>query len=289
MMKSNFAMFCKTYSEDLERFRILSKSFHEHNVDKISLYISVPEQDLELFKEFEINDNVFLISDESYAVEYMIKEKINNFSIGYFNQEICKLSFWETNLVENYLCIDSDVIFIRDFYVSDFMHDENTPYIVLVMDKDLSIEKHYQGFWKERQEKIKRIYDEIGLKDKRLRTCHGNTILNSRVLNSLKKDFMYNRNYTYKDLVAISPFEFTWYNAWFQRCKLVDEYAVEPFFKTFHTRIEYIFSKLKLIKLQDYSNAYVGLILNSNWDKPECEYKNPNFINKIIYKIIKKF
>ena len=136
-MKYNFIFFCKTYSGDLERFEILFKSYCKFNVDNIPLYISVPENEIDLFKKFESN-NVFLISDESYAHNYFTNESYFDLPIGYINQEICKLSFWETNLSQNYLCIDSDVQFIRNFYISDFMHDDNIPYTILVMDKDLA-------------------------------------------------------------------------------------------------------------------------------------------------------
>ena len=38
-------------------------------------------------------------------------------SAGYINQEIVKLCFWETGLADNYLCLDSDAEFVRDFHV----------------------------------------------------------------------------------------------------------------------------------------------------------------------------
>jgi len=277
-------MFSKTYRDDIKRFENMIKSFNKFNVENIKLYVSIPEDDLVLFKKFE-NENIKLITDESYAKNYFQKEhKDGELSLGYINQEICKLCFWETNLAQNYLCIDSDIEFIRDFYISDFMADENTPYIVLVQDKDLAIEKHYQWFWTSRQEFIQKIYNEVNLNDRRLRTCHGNTVLNLTVLKSLKEDFMIKKAYSYKDLIKISPFEFSWYNAWFQKCGKVREMAVEPFFKVFHMRMDYIFYQLKLISLEDIKKSYVGIVMNSNWEKPQMEYKNPNKFFKWFYK-----
>lgn len=135
-MTYNFAIFCKTYSGDFERFKNLINSFNRFNADNIPMYASVPESELKMFEKFK-SDNVKLISDECYSEKYTVKEKINNFSTGYINQEICKLCFFETGFADNYLCVDSDAEFIRNFYISDFMHDKNTPYTVLVMDKDL--------------------------------------------------------------------------------------------------------------------------------------------------------
>ncbi len=286
-MTYNFAMFCKTYSGDFERFQNLINSFNQFNADNIHMYVSVPEAELKMFGKFKSN-NIELITDESYSTQYTIKKQFNGFSTGYVNQEICKLCFYETGFAKNYLCVDSDAEFIRNFYISDFMHDENTPYTVLVMDKDLSIEKYYRNYWKERQTQIIKIYNEIGLDDRRYRTCHGMQVLNSTVLKSLKEDFMAQKGYTYADLIKISPFEFSWYNVWFQKCRLVKEYASEPFFKTFHMRIEYQFARARKLKKKDFKEAYVGIIMNSNWKKPEKEYKNGGFMHKLIYKLLSK-
>ena len=87
--------------------------------------------------------NVTLHSDESIT-----KELVNDYSIrgirpGYINQEIIKLSFWKKRLCKNYFCMDSDGVFIRNFYISDFMYDKNTPFTVLVEDNELKVDPEY--------------------------------------------------------------------------------------------------------------------------------------------------
>ncbi len=284
----NFILFCKTYRGDQSRFELLLESIKRYNAANIPFYVSVPQEDLEIFSQYA-ESGVILITDESYMQQYKTKEKHFGLSEGYVNQEICKLAFHEADYCNHYLCLDSDTQFIRPFTVDDFMYDENTPYTVLVMDKDLSIEKHYQYFWDYRANLIKKIYDEVGLNDRRFRTCHNSQVMSVKVLCSLKNDFMIPKGYTYEMLIAISPYEFTWYNAWFQKCQLVPEYAVEPFFRMFHHRIEYIFSLLKNLSLGDYSRAYVGIILNSNWEqKPIKQYRELHKIDKLIYKILRR-
>ena len=283
----NFVMFCKTYSGDLKRFQLMLSSFNEHNVDKINLVVSVPESELSMFSKFK-SKTVAVISDESYAGKYFTNEKLYGLSVGYCNQEICKLAFWESKLAKNYLCLDSDLFFIRDFHESDFMADADTPYTILVMDKDLAIEKHYHEFWLWRQQLIKKIYDAVELNDRRLRTCHGMQVMNARVLKSLKDDFMKPHKYDYADLIAIAPYEFTWYNAWFQKCGLVREMAVEPFFKTFHMRIEYTMSRLRQLDLTDLAYSYIGIILNGNWEHPADTYeKSPKWMTQL-YKFLNR-
>jgi hypothetical protein len=191
----NFAMFCKTYSGDFNRVSNLVKSFNKYNKDNIYLFISAPEEELNLFFNLS-SKNIKVISDESYAKDHLSLEKYNFSTLGYLNAQICKLTFYKAQFAKNYLILDSDTVFIRDFYFSDFMHDENTPYIVLTMDKDLSIERHYP-FWSERLSNIKKIHDCIELKDRRLRQCHNSQVLNSRVLDSLYLDFMQKKNLNY--------------------------------------------------------------------------------------------
>lgn len=283
----NFVIFCKTYSGDFHRFQLMVESFNKYNVDGITLVVSVPEKEIDLFNGFK-SKNIDVITDESYAGKYFTKKPLHNLSLGYVNQEICKLAFWESKIAKNYLCIDSDLLFIRDFHESDFMADKNTPYTILVMDKDLAIEKHYHNFWLWRQEFIKKIYKSVGLNDRRYRTCHGMQVLNAVVLKSLKDDFMKKHKYDYADLIAIAPYEFTWYNAWFQKCGLIREVAVEPFFKTFHMRIEYTLSRLRKLKLEDYAYSYVGIILNGNWKKTTDHYEKPSWLMKRLYKFLLK-
>ena len=283
----NFVMFCKTYSGDLDRVSLMLETFNKYNADGLSLFLSVPELDLALFKRFE-SKTVSIITDESYAGKYFTDKELHNLPIGYVNQEICKLAFWESKIAKKYLCLDSDLLFIRDFHESDFMADKNTPFTVLVMDKDLAIEKHYHDFWLWRQSFIASIYKKIGLNDRRCRTCHGMQVLNATVLASLKRDFMAKHKYSYADLIAIAPFEFTWYNAWFQKCGLVREVAVEPFFKRFHMRIEYTLSRLRGLKVRDYAYSYVGIVLNGNWDKPATTYEKQTWWMKRLYKFLKR-
>lgn len=282
----NFVMYCKTYSKDFNACKNMVTSFNEHNKDNIKLYISVPEQDLDMFNELS-SENIFVITDESYSKDYFITYNDTKYEKGWLNQQICKLSFWENNFTENYLCIDSDAIFIRDFYLSDFMKDEVIPYTVLVQDKDLHAQRWYL-FSKERKEYIKKIWDYIDYKDTRYRTCHGFQIMNLKVLKSLKQDFMIPKHLEYQDLIKLSPLEFSWYNAWFQKSKLIEEYSVEPFFKTFHYKAEFNFAKLQALSLDNIRKEYIGIILNSNWAKNNKKYPKINIMYKIMCEVLSK-
>ena len=113
-------MYLKTYSGDYDRASNLVDSFNKYNRDDIYLYISAPENELYLFKPFS-RSNIIVISDESFAKEYFAKMCHSGMDLGYINQQICKLTFYKTAVTQNYLCLDSDAVFIRYFYISDFI------------------------------------------------------------------------------------------------------------------------------------------------------------------------
>ena len=123
----NFVFYCKSYIKDLKSITSLVKSFKKYNVENIHMYISVPKSDFEDFRQFN-SENITVIKDEDYALSYLVEKNVGRFSAGYINQEICKLSFWESNFALNYLCVDSDACFIRDFKYEDFTLEGYDPH-----------------------------------------------------------------------------------------------------------------------------------------------------------------
>ena len=55
----------------------------------------------------------------------------------------------------------------------------------------------------------------------------------------------------------------------------------------YHTKIVYIFSRLSLKSEEDISNSYLGIILNSNWNKKNIKYTSPTIIQKFFYNLFK--
>lgn len=289
MNDKNFVLYCKTYLKDYKNVLKLVDSYNLHNKNNIKFYISCPKKDYFEFSKLN-NDNIKVVKDEDYAHDALISRTDLKLSVGYINQQICKLCFADYGISENYLCIDSDAIFIRDFYYEDFMYNDNIPYTVLIMDKDLNCEKAYQKFWNQRFAYHKKIYDFFGMDMKVYKTCHGMQVLNRKVLLELR-EFIKGKGMDYGDILEIAPFEFTWYNTalqYFEPFKIIE---VEPFFKVFHTRNQYLEARKSNNALADWSRAYVGIVMNSNWNLFGKGYKDPSYIIKLKYicdKIVNK-
>jgi hypothetical protein len=261
------AILLKTHIRDIKWAERAVLSYMKHNIDKIPLYIVVPDSDLRAFEGFT-GEAIELHSDESVTTNLAYHNSVSGFAPGYINQEVIKLAFWEKRYCENYLCMDSDGVFIRDFYVSDFMYDDDTPFTILVEDNELIVEPEYYNLhWRGRERAIRLIQKAIGLDDKRMLTCHNFAILSCKVLESLYRKYLLPKNLTYRDLISQSPYEFSWYNMWLQKDKTIKIEFREPIFKMFHHKNHHLEYLRKGITLQDISRGYIGVVLNSGYSR----------------------
>jgi hypothetical protein len=257
----------KSYHGDFEYANRLVKSYLKHNPDEIPLYIVVPKEDLTLFKKLT-GGTIFLINEESIT-----KHLVNDFSVrgirpGYINQEIIKLAFWETNICENYFCVDSDAVFIRNFYMSDFMYNDQTPYSILSEDNELKVDpEYYRKHWVGREILIREIQKEMDYKDSRMLTCHSFAIFSSKVLSSFKKNFLDKKKLNYIDIIRISPYEFSWYNTWLLKNRDIEIQFKEPLIKFFHQKTQHLEYLNKGVKIEDIARGFIGYNINSNYSR----------------------
>ena len=270
----NFCFLLKSYSNDFALAKRLLLSLHAHNKDDIPVYISVPKSDYSMFRELAA-PNVYLLIDEDICSELATSE-VAGFTPGYINQEIIKLSFWEQNRCKNYFCIDSDAVLIRDFYYSDFMYDETTPYTPLAEDSDLvSDPKYYADYWQPREVSLRKIQKIFSIRQKKILTVHGNITFSCAVLKSLKEDFCAQHNFSYLDLITYSPYEFSWYTFWLQKNTILPIHLSAPNIKYFHMPHHVYLARLMSISEKDLARGYVGYVVNSNFMQslPSEEYE----------------
>lgn len=261
------ALLLKSYADDRAYAERLVRSFHEHNAESLTLHCVVPAADVSSFSTLA-SDTVVLHAEEDLVGGHLVEGALGELRPGYANQEIVKLSFWETGLAANYFCVDSDAVLLRDFGSADFMRDGETPYTVLVEDNDLKVEPDYFArHWVGREESIRRIMREIGLDDPIMRTSHGHQVFSARVLASLRDDFLQPRGWTYADAVAFSPYEFSWYAMWLQKTRIIPIHQREPLVKVFHDEDQHLAAILMGIAEQDVARGYLGLVVNSNFSR----------------------
>lgn len=259
-------MLLKTYAQDATYAHRLVDSFHAYNEDRVPLWIVVPNADLPVFEA--LSGRGVTVLSESIFQPHLTDRSLHGLRPGYINQEIVKLSFWELGLVDTYFCVDSEAVFIRPFYLADFMRDESTPYTVLVEDQELAVEPRYhREYWARRQQDIRLIQRLIGLDDPVIRTCHGHQVFSSLVLRSFVEGFLNPRGWTYADALDQSPYEFSWYNMWLQHTNVIPIHQREPLVKVFHHEGQHLEYILRGITAEDIARGYLAVVANSSYSR----------------------
>lgn len=259
-----FAILVKSHRPDLPYVERLLDSFRAHNREAIPLYLVVPDEDQNAFHRLA-QDRVTLLPDSTFAA-HLTTTEVAGFSAGYINQEIIKLCFWEAGFADNYLCLDSDAEFVRDFGFDDFMADDQTPYTFLSEDAALHSEpEYYAAHWVRREPLLKTIANEVGLEFESLSTVHGHAVFSSLVLASFVENFLSPRRWDYVDALSVAPLEPTWYNYWLKKDRTIPIVAREPIIKTFHDSTQYLDYTLRGLTRSDAAQGYAAIVLNSNF------------------------
>lgn len=279
----NFVFLLKTYKGDLSEANRLLKSFIKYNYDKIKIYV-VAEKAI---KNHLIEHNTILFLDELLFDQKLFSKSEINFSQGYLNQQIIKLSFWELGLSKSYFCIDSDAYFTKTFFLKDF-HKNSKPIAFYSNENELVLDNKYYNFYLKSLIKFR----EIILKDLDIKNlsnplnCHGNSTITSEVMKSFKNEILKNKNLTYRDLIVKAPIEFTWYFYWLQKCKIKQIREIP--FKIFHTPQQYFYS-LIYSSLEDINRKYLGILINSNWSREMKILDYGDISLKLLLRILKDF
>jgi len=266
-------LYCKTYYNDLHRIKRLVESVKQYNKDNIPFYISVPKVDEKLFKDNLDTEYVNLIVDEDIIeFEYTQEEQRQ---IGWYLQQIVKSSFWKLDICENYVCIDSDSYFIKDFYVSDFMYNDITPYTVMHEQKELfEFTSRYHehighdpqiGFGDDRSKIMKMFQREGRLYD----FGPSPTIWSSTVWKLLYETQLKPQELDISEIIKMVPSEFTWYGEFLLKSRPIDIVPIQPLFKVFHFKPQYDFYKQQGYTEEMFSKNYMGIVLQSNFSPTE--------------------
>ena len=261
-----FAFLLKTYEGDVDYVERLLLSFHRHNIDQLPLVISCPERDRGLFDRFAV-ESVFVINDED-VTNQLVDVEVAGIRPGYINQEIIKLAFWETGIARNYMCLDSDGVFLRDFDISEFMFDDETPYTVMYEDNELRTDvAYFETHWRARSKALDRIRIEVGLPSQPVLTTHGFGIFSARVLRAFRDEFMTPRGLSYSGVLAISPYEFSWYTLFLQARGTIVIHPRESLFRYVHSARQHFIMTLSGVTRDDLARGYVGVTVNSNFSR----------------------
>ncbi len=286
-------LYCKSYSRDLNRCLRLIQSIEKYNVEKIDFYLSIPSKDFSLFKDNFSLFNVKFIRDEE-IISSNSKLKINEINKlpGEISQQIIKSEFWRLGISTNYVCLDSDNEFIKNFKKSDFICDDGIPYTVIGEGKEYltyfssrRIDK-VQGYL---NKEAKHVQDFIGRRGKVYDFGIPPLVWSRQVWESLDQ-FLSEKDMNFADAVIQYPYELRLYGEALLKFNAIPLRPSEPFFRTYLHEIQYYADEKRGITLDSIRKNYLGIVKQSNWEGVSNEVSKNSLsrIGKKIKSIIKK-
>lgn len=266
-----FVLYCKSYRTDVKRVARLARSVAQFNVDHIPFYVSVPESDIPLFREFLHGLEVELLTDESIIKLNPAIDKMRLAAIpGSLSQQVVKSEFWRTGISVSYMCLDSDCIFIRPFHLGEFITPEGTPYTVIDEGRDLlhpvlsrGKTKIIENFHRESLE----VQQEFGRNGKHYNYGPNCPIWDRRVWTSLDNHYTRPRELSFLDLILKSGNEQRWYGEALLKHRAIELLPSQPFFKMYHYAWQQKFDQRAGIRVEQLRQLYCGVVYQSAWER----------------------
>lgn len=293
-MTVDFVLYCKSYSRDFLRLQRLLTSIYKHNVDSIPVYISTPEGDRQALFELLGEDQKFnWVSDEQIARSNpKYREELDQKLQGGLVQQVIKAEFWRLDVARNYLCIDSDSLFIRDFHIDDFMGSDGFPYTVLHQNSELFQMADNRGHSQVRREltaEAERVKKLLGRLGPNYYCAPSPFIWSAKVWESLDLNYLGPMGISIWEAITPQIPESLLYGEALLVYQAIPVRAIEPLFRVYH--YDWQFYLLRRLGETEHKliNNFMGVIYQSAWES-EFNFGSPNktFASRLV-KRVKRF
>jgi hypothetical protein len=256
-------------------------------------YISTPKADKETLVEVLGNGKYVWVADED-IINANPKDSLEKYQSisGGLAQAIIKAEFWRLNLSQNYLCLDSDCVFIKPFRKSDFMNDEGVPYTVLHQNKDffqLALDRGHQDKVQNLQAEADRVQALFERSGPQFYGAPAPFIWSGKVWRSLEKEYLEPKGITVWDLVSPQYPETLIYVEAALKYRAIPVIAIEPLFRVYHYDWQYFVLKRLGESVEKLKTNFFGVIYQSNWESNlNFDSSQKSFSSKLL-KQIKKY
>ena len=267
---NDIVLYCKSYSKDFLRLKNLLASIRQFNADQIDFYVSTPESQYAELKRYIGTEGYQWVSDES-----IIKSNpkapigIEKTKPGGLSQQVIKSEFWRLGIAQNYVCLDSDCIFIKDFKKSDFLASDGNPYTVIYQNKEyhqLAFNRRYAKAPRNLQieaENVKAIFGRDG--PNYYCPCPP-FIWSAAVWASLDTNYLSPRGLTLWDLCTPKHPETFIYNEAMLNYRAIPLHPIEQLFRVYYYDWHYFLLRRLGESVPKLKENYLGLIYQSSWD-----------------------
>jgi hypothetical protein len=274
----DIVLYCKSYNRDVLRAKRLVESVEKYNSEKLEFYLSVPQEDQKLFLNLIGSDRCKWISDEEIVTANPRVNLERTYNVpGGISQQVVKSEFWRLGVSDNYLCLDSDAQFIREFSLSDFIAQDSTPYTVCHQSKELmqmaeNLNRHkiVEDYIAE-SVRAKTIFNRVGPN-----YDFGPPPMNwsAKVWEDLDEKYLEPKGWTLWDAVEFIPAEIRWYGEALLKYKSIPLYPIEPMFRLYHYDWQYFALKKQGETFEKLKEQFLGVVYQSNWEY-ELDYGAP--------------
>lgn len=260
---SNLVFLFKSHRPHLDYTKQLVETARLHNVDDIPIYLSIPKEQKDLFVNHIGTNGYELIFDED-----VIGGSLNQ---NWYTQQLVKMKFSETGLSENYLWVDGDSYFIRDYYVSDFMFDKETPYTTIHENKDLFqwmatkaglLDSVLQSYRRDR-DIVMNLFGRTGKYYDY--TCPN--LWSVKVLQHMKENYLEPNELTFQNLLEVMAGELVWYGEYLLATKVIPLIPCESWFKPFHYLQQMVDYKQQGHTEETIAKNFLGIVMPSKETK----------------------
>jgi hypothetical protein len=266
----DFVLYCKSYSKDFLRLRRLLASVNEFNVDHLDFYISTPKSEKDFLEKVVGQGGYIWVADEDIVAANPKADFAKYQAMpGGLSQQIIKSEFWRLGHAENYLCLDSDSLFIRKFYQADFLSNDGTPYTVLHQNKELfqfAIDRGHikvERDLRAESERVKAIFHRDG---PNFYCAPAPFIWSTKVWQSLDAEYLKPKGMNLWDFISPELPETLIYGETLLKYRAIPLIAIEPLFRTYHYDWQYFLMKRLGETEEKVAKNYLGIIYQSAWE-----------------------
>ena len=267
----DLVLYCKSYRRDFLRLRRLLASITRYNVDQIPFYISTPEnQYQDLISALGTSSGFHWVSDESIiAANPLVPFGIEKTRSGGLSQQAIKSEFWRLGISENYVCLDSDCIFITEFKKSDFLSSDGNPYTVIYQNKEffqLAINRRQgkaQSNLRREGDRVKALFSRAG--PNYYCPCPP-FIWSAKVWKSLDQQYLRPKGMTFWDLSSDDHPETLLYLEALLNYHAIPLRPIEQLFRIYYYDWQYYLLRRTGETEEKLKTNYLGVIYQSNWN-----------------------
>lgn len=265
---SKITLYLKTHAPHIEQADRLVQSIYKYNTDNLPIVVSVNPNQVNTFTSRWSGLNINVIDDREVF-------QVNTPLDGWRYQQVVKSNFWRINPHPNYLCLDSDSVFIKPFSTTDFMYTDDVPYTICHESKDMlefmALEKHDMNgvFYQSAARVLRTIIPNHG---PQWDWGPSPFIWSNAVWKRFTEEYLIPNNLTFDSFLlqferasGCNFSEYMVYGEYLLNSYLFPIIPRQPLFKVYHWKEQFIREYNNGVRMSHLKHNYLGVISQSNW------------------------